>query len=388
MVIIMIKRKKEIDVENLNHVIVLSRKILKVLYVTIILASVLLVLVLLARLHIGKIILEVLGVVAPLFIGFVIAWLLDPIVAYLTKKNVNRSLASVFVFAMFLVIVFLVIKFMIPMLYKQINEFIDIVPVLFTHVTSFATDAFEKLSATGFDFSTVEDRVYDSLQTFGTNLTKSLPSTIIGGVSKVVSSVGTLLLGLIVAFYLLIDFDGIKKVFDIVPKQHKNTVRKLAHDLDDTCKDFVQGTLLIALIIAVITSILFAFAGLPSPMLFGLICGLTNIIPYIGPWVGGAIAAIVGFTVSPLVGIFAIVIAFISQQIDGLLLQPLIMGKTMKLHPVTIMIGLLVFGYFFGVLGMILATPVIACAKVLILFFNDRYKLKDKIVNAELKGEE
>ena len=278
----MIKRKKEIDVENLNHVIVLSRKILKVLYVTIILASVLLVLVLLARLHIGKIILEVLGVVAPLFIGFVIAWLLDPIVAYLTKKNVNRSLASVFVFAMFLVIVFLVIKFMIPMLYKQINEFIDIVPVLFTHATSFVTDAFEKLSTTGFDFSTVEDRVYDSLQTFGTNLTKSLPTTIIGGVSKVVSSVGTLLLGLIVGFYLLIDFDGIKKVFDIVPKQHKNTVRKLAHDLDDTCKDFVQGTLLIALIIAVITSILFAFAGLPSPMLFGLICGLTNIIPYIG----------------------------------------------------------------------------------------------------------
>ena len=186
----------------------------------------------------------------------------------------------------------------------------------------------------------------------------------------------------------MIDFDGMKKIFNIVPKKHKNTVRKLMHELDDTCKDFVQGTLLISFIIFVVTSIFFAIIGLPSPMLFGLICGITNIIPYIGPWVGGAIAAIVGFTVSPFIGILTIVIAFASQQIDGIILQPLIMGRTMKLHPVTIMIGLLVFGYFFGMLGMIIATPSIACIKVIFIYFNDKYKLKDKIVNVELKGEE
>ena len=106
-------------------------------------------------------------------------------------------------------------------------------------------------------------------------------------------------------------------------------------------------------------------------MLFGLICGLTNIIPYVGPWIGGGIAAIVGFTVSPLTGILTIAVAFAAQQIDGIVLQPLIMGKTMKLHPVTIMIGLLIFGYFFGIWGMILATPVIACCKVIILYLND-----------------
>lgn len=384
----MMKRKKDVDVENLNQVILLSKKILKVLYVTIILLSILLALLLISHLHIGKTFMGVLGVVAPLFIGFVIAWLLNPIVTYLTKKNVKRPLAAVFVFAMFLVIMFLMIRFMIPMLYKQINDFIDIIPSLFTHVSGVATDAFEKLNRTGFDFSSIENKVYDSLQTTGINLTKSLPSTIIGGVSSVVSSVGSLLLGLIVGFYLLIDFDSMDKIYEIIPKKNRATARKLAHDLDDTCKDFVQGTLLIAFLVAVITSVLFAIAGLPSPMLFGLICGITNIIPYIGPWVGGGIAAIVGFTVSPLVGIFTIVIAFIAQQIDGLVLQPLIMGKTMKLHPVTIMIGLLVFGYLFGIIGMIIATPAIACLKVIILFINDKYQIKEKIANSELKGEE
>ena len=157
--------------------------------------------------------------------------------------------------------------------------------------------------------------------------------------------------------------------------------------INDTCKNFVQGTLFISFIVFIITSIFFALIGLPSPMLFGLICGITNIIPYIGPWIGGAIATIVGFTVSPLVGILTIVIAFAAQQVDGIILQPLIMSKTMKLHPVTIMVGLLVFGYFFSVIGMIIATPTIAVLKILVVEFNNKYKLKNKLVNAEIKGD-
>lgn len=383
------KRKEtEIDIENLNRVIVLSKKILKVLFVVVILACVLLSVVLFDKFNLGNIILNVLSVAAPLFIGFVVAWLLNPAVTFLNKKGAKRGLGSVFVFAMFLIVVFLIIKFMLPMLYKQINEFIEIIPSLFLQVTNFIHENFLKLNATGFDFTGVESKIYDTIENFGADLTTKLPSLIIGGVSSVISSVWALLLGFIVGFYLLIDFDGMKKIFNIVPKKYKNTFRKLMYDLDSTCKDFVQGTLLISFVVFVITSILFAIIGLPSPMLFGLICGITNIIPYIGPWVGGAIAAIVGFTVSPLVGILTIVIAFVSQQIDGIILQPLIMGKTMKLHPVTIMIGLLVFGYFFGMLGMIIATPTIACMKIIIMYINDKYKLKDKIVNAEVKGEE
>ena len=245
----MLKRKKEVDIENLNTVIDLTKKILRVLFVAIILISVLLVIALCGKLHVGRILISVLKVAAPLFIGFIIAWLLNPIVTFFTKKNVNRSIASIFVFAMFLVIIFLVIKFMLPMLYKQIYDFVEIIPSLFTHFSTVVQNAFEKLSSTGFDFSKVETNVYDYLQKFGTNLTTSLPSTIIDGVGKFVSSVGTLLLSLIVGFYLLIDFDSMKKIFDYTPKKYRNTLRKLAHDLDETCKDFVQGTLLIALIL-------------------------------------------------------------------------------------------------------------------------------------------
>lgn len=382
------RKKKELDVENLNKVINLSKKILKVFFVIVILSVILIAVILFQELKLGNIILNVLSVASPLFIGFVIAWLLNPAVTFLQKKNVKRGLGTVFVFIMFLLILFIIIKVMLPMLYSQINEFLEIIPSLFLQLSNFLHETFVKLNATGIDFNSIETRIYDAVESFGVSITTALPTYVINSVSSVISSVWALLLGFVVGFYLLIDFDGMKKAYNIVPKKHQNVVRKLMRDLDATCKDFVQGTLLISFIVFVVTSIGFKIIGLPSPMLFGLICGITNIIPYIGPWIGGAIAAIVGFTVSPLVGILTIVIAFISQQIDSMLLQPLIMGKTMKLHPVTIMVGLLVFGYFFGILGMIIATPTIACCKVIFSYVNNRYGLKDKIVNAPVKGEE
>lgn len=377
----MMRKKKELDIEHLNELIVLGKKILKVLFIITILAAALLAVVLFTELKLGQILLNVLSVASPLFIGFVIAWLLNPAVTKLQEKNVKRGLGSVVVFVIFLLIIFVIIKVMIPMLYRQINEFIEILPSLYLQLSNFVHDTFMKLSETGFDFTSVESKIYETIETFGVSLTTEIPSLVIGGVSSVVSSIWSLLLGLVVGFYLLIDFDGTKKVFNIVPKKYKNNFRKLMHDLDATCKDFVMGTLLISFIVTIITSIFFKIIGLPSPMLFGLICGITNIIPYIGPWIGGAIAAVVGFTVSPLVGILTIVIAFISQQIDGMILQPLIMGKTMKLHPVTIMVGLLVFGYFFGMLGMILATPIMACTKVIFNYYDSKYKIKETIVN-------
>lgn len=385
--VIKVRKKKEIDIENLNSVIVLSKRILKVLFFVVILACILLAILIFDKFNLWKTILNVLAVAAPLFIGFVIAWLLNPAVTYLNKKGVKRGLGSVFVFVMFLILLFLIIKFMIPMLYKQINDFLDIIPSLVLQASNLIHESFVKLNSTGFDFTNIETKIYDTLESFGGDLTTKLPGMLIGGVSSVISSIWSVLLGFIVGFYLLIDFDGMKKIFGFIPKKYKNTVRKVFHDLDETCKDFVQGTLLISCIVFVITSILFAIIGLPSPMLFGLICGITNIIPYIGPWVGGAIAAIVGFTVSPLVGILAIVICFVSQQIDGIILQPIIMGKTMKLHPVTIMVGLLVFGYLFGIIGMIIATPTIACIKVILTYLEKKYRIKDRIVNSELKGE-
>lgn len=369
-------KKEELNYYNLNEVIGLSKKMLKILYTCVILAIIVFIIILFKNLEIFKVLGSILGVISPFFIGLVIAWLLDPAVTYLQKKNVKRSIGTIVVFFVFILILYLLFRIMLPLLYTQLNEFItNSLPTLIKSTGTFIENLFTKLEATGFDFTSVETSVYKALENIGVDLTTGLPKAALNVVSTLVSSIGTFGLGLIVGFYLLIDFEGVKKIFNYIPIKNKEGFDYIIGKLNIAFRSFVQGTLFISLIIMILSSIFYGIIGLPSALLFGLICGITNIIPYIGPWIGGAICVIVGLTVSPLTGILAGVVAFAIQQVDGMILQPLIMSKTMKLHPVTIMIGLLVFGYLFGILGMIFATPIMASVKIIASYYNEKYNL-------------
>lgn len=373
-------KKEELNYHNLNEVIGLSKKMLKILYTCVILAIIVFVIILFKNLEIFKVLGSILGVISPFFIGLVIAWLLDPAVTYLQKKNVKRSIGTIVVFFVFILILYLLFRIMLPLLYTQLNEFItNSLPTLIKSTGTFIENLFTKLEATGFDFTSVETSVYKALENIGVDLTTGLPKSALNVVSTLVSSIGTFGLGLIVGFYLLIDFEGVKKIFNYIPIKNKEGFNYIIGKLNIAFRSFVQGTLFISLIIMILSSIFYGIIGLPSALLFGLICGITNIIPYIGPWIGGAICVIVGLTVSPLTGILAGVVAFAIQQVDGMILQPLIMSKTMKLHPVTIMIGLLVFGYLFGILGMIFATPIMASIKIIASYYNEKYNLIGKL---------
>jgi len=369
-------KKEELNYHNLNEVIGLSKKMLKILYTCVILAIIVFIIILFKNLEIFKVLGSILGVISPFFIGLVIAWLLDPAVTYLQKKNVKRSIGTIVVFFVFILILYLLFRIMLPLLYTQLNEFItNSLPTLIKSTGTFIENLFTKLEATGFDFTSVETSVYKALENIGVDLTTGLPKAALNVVSTLVSSIGTFGLGLIVGFYLLIDFEGVKKIFNYIPIKNKEGFNYIIGKLNIAFRSFVQGTLFISLIIMILSSIFYGIIGLPSALLFGLICGITNIIPYIGPWIGGAICVIVGLTVNPLTGILAGVVAFAIQQVDGMILQPLIMSKTMKLHPVTIMIGLLVFGYLFGILGMIFATPIMASVKIIASYYNEKYNL-------------
>lgn len=373
-------KKEELNYHNLNEVIGLSKKMLKILYTCVILAIIVFVIILFKNLEIFKVLGSILGVISPFFIGLVIAWLLDPAVTYLQKKNVKRSIGTIVVFFVFILILYLLFRIMLPLLYTQLNEFItNSLPTLIKSTGTFIENLFTKLEATGFDFTSVETSVYKALENIGVDLTTGLPKAALNVVSTLVSSIGTFGLGLIVGFYLLIDFEGVKKIFNYIPIKNKEGFNYIIGKLNIAFRSFVQGTLFISLIIMILSSIFYGIIGLPSALLFGLICGITNIIPYIGPWIGGAICVIVGLTVSPLTGILAGVVAFAIQQVDGMILQPLIMSKTMKLHPVIIMIGLLVFGYLFGILGMIFATPIMASIKIIASYYNEKYNLIGKL---------
>jgi len=367
----------KVDIPRLNEVIKISRNMLKVMWVFMIIGLFLILTFLVKEWHLLEFVGTILSIISPLFIGLVVAWLLDPIVNWLQKNGIKRTFGTIIVFLAFLSILVLFFVLMIPSLGDQINEFIGNAPNILEFVRNFGENFFSRLTEIyNYDFTNVTDQLYSTISNIIASITVDLPNTLINFVSSLVSGGLNIIFGLFIGFYMLFDFNNVRKhLLNFIPKRIHADAITLTDSLNKTLKSYVQGTLLIMLILFVFQSIALGVAGLSSPMLFGIFCAITNIIPYVGPYIGGIPAVIVGFTISPVTGIGCLIAVVLAQLLESYFLNPIVMSKTMKLHPVTIMIGLLIFGHFFGILGMILATPIISCLKVVITFFNDKYEL-------------
>lgn len=370
------KKDKEIDSKEVNEVVSLTKKILKLLYVVMIVAIVLCGTIILKNLNVWHILFNFLKVLSPLFIGFVIAWLLNPIVKKMNSKGIPRILGSLIVYTVFLVFIYIFLRILIPTLYAQINDLITTLPAILDKFKMFADDFVNQVAISGIDLTNFKENIFNSVGEYLVNLTNALPNSIISILGSLVSGLGTVLISLVVGLYMLFDFDAISKHFlKLVPNKNKYEIEVLLTDIGKEVRKTISGTLLVALMVFVCDSIGFAIIGLNAALLFGLFCGLTDLIPYIGPYIGGAAAVIVGFSQGSITGIAVLIVCVIVQLVENYILQPVVMSKTTQLHPVTIIVGLLVFGYYFGILGMIIATPCIALMKVIFRFIVKKYDL-------------
>ena len=378
----MFKKKKDgVDYEKLNEGIKIGVDLLKIFFVFVIVAVVFICSKLLIDWKVFPIIKNFLTIISPLFIGIIMAWLFDPLVTKLQKKGVNRALGSIFVYVIFIFVIFLLGRLMIPSISNQLQDLGKSVPTFINYLQTNLNSFFGYLNDLGdFDFTSVQNSLYASINGFAESITVDLPSHVMGFISVIISGGVNFVLGLFVGLYILIDFDSVKKhLHSYIPKNIENDTVTLFTRLNNNLKSYVKGTLLIMLILFVCQSLAFTVSGLKAPLVFGLFCAVTDIIPYIGPYIGGIPAVVVGFSISPTVGVFTLIAVVLCQALENYFLQPIVMGKTMKLHPVTIMVGLLIFNHFFGILGMVLATPTISIAKTIFNFFDEKYEFMKKL---------
>lgn len=378
----MFKRKAnsaKLDTGSLNEVITLSKAILKILFVVMIIAGVYGLTILLKELGITKFFVELIKIISPLFIGIVIAWLFNPLMKFFSKKGIRRGLGAAIIYIALSAIIFLLIKAIIPLMFEQINDLVSTIPSTLKGIVNWISDLFNKVSNnSNVDLTSVKTEIISKIENYGMNIASSLPEVMVNTVKSFFSGIGTFLIGAIIGFFLLISFDGTDKVMDFLPDKIHNNVTSLFSKIEDSLRRYVQGTLTLSTLVFVVSTIGFMISGLKSALLFGLFCGITNIIPYVGPYLGAAPALIVGFSQGTPIGIGVLITVVIVQTIEGNILNPIVMSKTMKLHPVTIIIGLLVFEHFWGILGMILATPIIATIKVIFEYFNEKYGIINK----------
>lgn len=371
------KTVKEVDTKNLNDVITLSKRILKIMYGLFLILAIYVALKLFKELNIKATLLVILKILTPLFIGVAVAWLFDPFVKKLKKKGIKRSIGATIAYVIFIAVLAIIIGSIIPILIEQINDFAKSLPSVFDSIKNWMNDIFEKLNnIEGFDATSMKDEVFKKIEDIGIGLTSSLPELLINTVKSFFSGIGTFLIGLIIGFYLLVGFDNANELMITwLPKKMQNDARDLLNEVNTSFRRFIKGAFYDCSLVFIVTSLGFMLVGLKGAILFGLFCGITNIIPYAGPYIGGAPAVIVGFSQGPLTGLLTLLVVFIVQFLEGNLLQPVIMSKTTKLHPVTIMVGLLIFGHFFGIVGMVLSTPLIAAIKIIVIYFIEKYEL-------------
>ncbi len=372
----MFKKKNEIDTGGLNEIIYLSKNILKLLFIILIIGIILAGTILLKELGAFKFLGGVLNVLAPLFIGFVVAWLFAPLVDRLTKKGISRIFASMIVYVIFIVFLLVFFRIFIPIIYNELNELIKTLPSILSKITDFINNIFDKLDTEAFDMKAVKTNVLDAITKYGTSISSNLPTTIVSLMSNLVSGLGTIFFGLIIGLYMLFDFDNVTNLLlKIIPVKHQVEVASLVEKIGSEVRKCVNGTLLVACMVFICDTIGFGIIGLKSALLFGLFCGITDLIPYIGPYLGTAVATVVGLTQSPLIGLGVFIIACIVQLIESYVLQPIVMSKATNLHPVIIICGLLIFGHFFGIVGMILATPIMSVIKAILEFIIEKFEL-------------
>ena len=381
------KDDHKINIKNVNEVINLAKVILKILLIVSIVCGSYIILMLLKELKIINVILTVISILTPFFIGLVIAWLFNPFVNLLQRKGIKRIFGVIISYIIILLLIVFVISSIIPLLYDQISDLSETIPTIINDCQQFINSFFNKFSnIDGFDIATMKQKILSSIENYGSELYSTLPNVMINFIKSLISGIGTFFLGLLIGFFLLLGFNNVSETLSsFIPKKIHKVVKDLAERINKTLRGYVNGALFDASIIFIACSIVFSIIGLKSAILFALFCAIMNVIPYAGPYIGAVPALIIAFSQGSSTGIAVLISIIIIQMIEGNILSPIVMSKTTNVKPVSIIIGLLIFGHFFGIIGMILSTPIIGICKTVIGYFDQKYHIFSEVKNGTNK---
>jgi predicted PurR-regulated permease PerM len=193
-------------------------------------------------------------------------------------------------------------------------------------------------------------------------------------ISNLINNIGAMLNAVLIAFiipflafYILKDFDVFERtVITYVPKPHRKHAVRLIKDIDAALGSYIRGQFIVCLIVGTLAYIGYLLIGIPYPLLLASIVAVTNIIPYLGPFFGAAPALVVASTISLKMMLMVVIVNTICQTLEGNVVSPQVVGRTLHMHPLSIIFVLLIGGELAGIVGMILAVPIFAAIKVIV----------------------
>ncbi|RPE81033.1 AI-2E family transporter [Vulcaniibacterium tengchongense] len=318
-------------------------------------------------------------ILTPFVVALLLGWLGDPLVDRLERRGYSRNLAVSLVFALMVLLLLLALLILVPLIQRQIATLIASLPRYRDWLLLTALPWVE--ARTGYEISDWLDLEH-LLQLVRDNWDSAggFATTLLGYLSRssfaVIGLVANIALLPVITFFFLRDWDLIvERVAALIPRDHLDTVGRLARESSDVLGAFLRGQFLVMIVLGVLYGLGLWGVGLDLGILIGLIAGLLTFVPYLGPASGivlGVIAALVQY--GDWQHVAGVLVVFgIGQVIESYFLTPKLVGDRIGLHPVAVIFAVLAGGQLFGFLGMLLALPVAAVANVLLRYAQERY---------------
>lgn len=304
-----------------------------------------------------------------LFIYFsfalMLAYFFDPLYRYLIHKKVPRVLAIIVVFGIIIALLILTIVFLIPSMINQLNILYKEIPNFIENYQNLILSIKPQLSKF-INPADVEILLKESLSELQKGVL-GFSQTIIIYLSNIVSSItfGIVIIPLIL-FYLMRDLVIFKEnLYIFVSRENKKEFKEVLEEIDRIVSGFIRGRIIVCFIVGTLIGIGLYFLNLKFALIIGIVSGIFNFIPYLGPIVGVVLALIFALG-QPWWTLLMIVVLFVLvNQLEAIYLNPNILGKGLGLHPLTVILSILICGQLLGILGVLVAVPLAAILKVL-----------------------
>lgn len=345
----------------------------------------------------SKVIHKFLTTVSPFFIGGLIAYMVNPLCNYFNKhffpevfkisnKKTNKmlSILSAYVIVLGLIIVGLI--YIIPQLISSLLELTDTIPITVLNVSTWLTQTANTIPFLNHDIiSRFTNNIFPDLLAKATELISTMIPLLYSASVSAIKWIINLIISIVISIYVLSDKHslstvGKKILFSFLPEKKCLFILSTLHECNNIFSSFIVGKLIDSLIIGILCFISMSILQLPYAMLISVIVGITNMIPYFGPFIGAIPGALLLILLNFKSGIIFIILVFVLQQFDGLILGPKILGNSTGVRPLGILFAITVGGAYAGVLGMFLGVPIFAVIQYLLSMLIDRQLESKQIV--------
>lgn len=305
------------------------------------------------------------SILLPFIIASFIAYVLHPFVQWIHKQQIHKAIAILLIYLLFVSSSSYGIYLLYPKVLGQLKDLHEHLPMY----VQMYEDFMRTIDASAASFP---DPLHTAIDQMIVQVEASLEKVIrktIGGLTKLLDFIFVLMLIPVLVFYYLKDFTLIKDFLKkSIPPKHRQTIIDLLESVDDRLGKYIRGQALVSVFVLITSFIAYKLIGIDFALLLAIVMGIANIIPYFGPIIGAIPAVLITLTTSTHLVWFVIGSIVVIQLIENNLLSPYILGRSVRIHPIVIIFALVVGGKLFGVIGMMLAVPIVSVILALILY--------------------